>query len=159
MKPVSWPRFKFSISWIQIQNITSKLTYPPDASKIKVTSNTTPSQLANFMCHNWRIMIHHFYNRKVPRLGQRRNAGLTYSILAAISYKIVSMETHTAIPLFFHASKAPWKSFTLILSSTACDSLWMSRYCFKTSSLQFYFLLGKQSKIMRGLYGREDGER
>jgi hypothetical protein len=30
-----------------------------------------------------------FY-RKVSKLGQKRNAGLTYSILAAISFKIVS---------------------------------------------------------------------
>jgi hypothetical protein len=57
--------------------------------------------------------------RKVPRLGQKRNAGLCYSILVAISFKIVSLVIYTAIPsFFFHASKAPWKSFSLILSST-----------------------------------------
>jgi hypothetical protein len=38
---------------------------------------------------------------KVPRLGQKRNAGLTYSILAAISFKIVSLETYTAYPIVF----------------------------------------------------------
>jgi hypothetical protein len=39
--------------------------------------------------------------RKVAELGQKRNAGLTYSILAAISFKMVSLGTYTAIPLFF----------------------------------------------------------
>jgi hypothetical protein len=38
--------------------------------------------------------------QKVPRLGHKINAGLTYSILA-ISFKIVSLGTYTAIPLFF----------------------------------------------------------
>jgi hypothetical protein len=35
---------------------------------------------------------------KVPGLGQKREAGLTYSILAAISFKIVSLGMYTAIP-------------------------------------------------------------
>jgi hypothetical protein len=39
--------------------------------------------------------------QKVPGLGQKRNAGLTYSILAAISFKIVSLGMYTAVPLFF----------------------------------------------------------
>jgi hypothetical protein len=39
--------------------------------------------------------------RQVPRLGQKRNAGLTYSILAAISFKIISLVKYRAIPLFF----------------------------------------------------------
>jgi hypothetical protein len=38
--------------------------------------------------------------RKVPGLGQKRNAGLTYSILAAISFKIVSLGTYIAFPSF-----------------------------------------------------------
>jgi hypothetical protein len=38
-----------------------------------------------------------FY-RKVPGLGQKRNAGLTYSILAAISFKIFSFGMCRAIP-------------------------------------------------------------
>jgi hypothetical protein len=37
---------------------------------------------------------------KVPRLGQKSNADLTYSILATISYKTVSLGTHTVIPSF-----------------------------------------------------------
>jgi hypothetical protein len=46
---------------------------------------------------------------KVPGLGQKRYSDITYSILAAISFKIVSLGSYTVIPLFFHASKAPWK--------------------------------------------------
>jgi hypothetical protein len=38
---------------------------------------------------------------KVPGLGQKRIACLTYSILAAISIKIVSLGKYTAIQLFF----------------------------------------------------------
>jgi hypothetical protein len=49
---------------------------------------------------------------------------------------------------FFCASKALWKSFPLMLLSTACDSLWMSD-TFKMS-LQFHFEFGKQSEISRG---------
>jgi hypothetical protein len=36
--------------------------------------------------------------RKVPGLGQKRNSGLTYSILSAMSFKIVSLGTYTVIP-------------------------------------------------------------
>jgi hypothetical protein len=39
--------------------------------------------------------------RKFPRPGQKRNASLTYSILAAISFKIVFLRTYTVIPSFF----------------------------------------------------------
>jgi hypothetical protein len=39
--------------------------------------------------------------RKVSTLGQKRNAGLTYSISAAISFKIDSLGTYTVIPSFF----------------------------------------------------------
>jgi hypothetical protein len=74
----------------------------------------------NKLHFSWNYMS--FY-REVPRLGAKRNVGLTYSILAAISFKIVSLGTYTAIHGFFHASKAPWKSFSLMLSNTACDFL------------------------------------
>jgi hypothetical protein len=37
---------------------------------------------------------------KVPRLGQKRNAGLTYSILAAVFFKIVSLGMYTVISFF-----------------------------------------------------------
>jgi hypothetical protein len=45
-----------------------------------------------------------FY-RKVPGLGQKRNDRLTYSILTAISSKIVSLGTYTAIPSFLPCFK------------------------------------------------------
>jgi hypothetical protein len=38
---------------------------------------------------------------KVPRLGKKRNAGLTYSILPAMSFKIVLLGIYTVIPSFF----------------------------------------------------------
>jgi hypothetical protein len=53
--------------------------------------------------------------QKVSGLGKKINAGLTYSILAAISFEIVSLGMYTAFPSFFHASKAPWKSLFLML--------------------------------------------
>jgi hypothetical protein len=46
---------------------------------------------------SWKNTYTRFY-QKVPGLGQKKNAGLTYSILAAISFKIVSLGTYTAIP-------------------------------------------------------------
>jgi hypothetical protein len=39
--------------------------------------------------------------QKVPGQGQKRNAGLTYSVLAAISFRIVSLGTYTVILSFF----------------------------------------------------------
>jgi hypothetical protein len=45
-------------------------------------------------------------NRKAPRLGQKRNAGLTYSILAAISFKTDSLGTYTAILSLFSCFKS-----------------------------------------------------
>jgi hypothetical protein len=39
-------------------------------------------------------------HQKVPGLGQKRNVGLTCSILAAISFKIVSLGPYTTIPSF-----------------------------------------------------------
>jgi hypothetical protein len=46
------------------------------------------------------------FSGKVPTLGQKRNAGLTYSILAAISFKVVSLGTYTVIPSFFPCFKS-----------------------------------------------------
>jgi hypothetical protein len=46
-----------------------------------------------FMSKKTRELYH-----KVPGLGQRRNTGLTYSILAVISFKIVSLGMYTVIP-------------------------------------------------------------
>jgi hypothetical protein len=51
------------------------------------------------------LLIYEVY-WKVPGLGQKRNAGLTYSILAAISFKIVSLRTYTVIPSLFPCFKS-----------------------------------------------------
>jgi hypothetical protein len=69
-------------------------------------------------CGNLLVIIYECY-QKVPGLG---------SVLAAISLKIVPLGMYIAIPsfFFFHASKAPCKSFYLMLSRTGCDSLWIS---------------------------------
>jgi hypothetical protein len=46
----------------------------------------------------------------------------------------------------FHVSKAPWKSFSLMLSSTTCDSLWMSDTVWKHRPFSFIFNLGNKVK-------------
>jgi hypothetical protein len=86
--------------------------------------------------------------RKVPGLDPKRNASLTYLILAAISLKIVSLGTYTAIPSFF-------RCFRSTVEVTFCNAIEYLlrfpldvRHCFKTSSLQFHF--GKQ-RNHRGL--------
>jgi hypothetical protein len=43
---------------------------------------------------------------KFPDYIKKRNTGLTYSILAAISFKIVSLGTYTAMPQFFPSFKS-----------------------------------------------------
>jgi hypothetical protein len=43
---------------------------------------------------------------KVPGLDQKRNSGLTYLILASISFKIVSLGTYTVIPSFLPSFKS-----------------------------------------------------
>jgi hypothetical protein len=75
----------------------------------------------------------------VPRPGQKINAGLIYSILAAISLKIVSLGTYTAIPSFFHYAVECRLWFPLDV-----------RHCSKPLSLQFHFQFRKQSKITEG---------
>jgi hypothetical protein len=64
------------------------------------------------------------------------------SILAATPFEIVSLGMHTAIPLFFYASKALWKSVSLMLLTTARDCLWMSETVSKRPSFSFIFNLG-----------------
>jgi hypothetical protein len=44
--------------------------------------------------------------QKVPGLGKKMNAGLTYSILAAHSFKTVSLGMYTEIPKFFPCFKS-----------------------------------------------------
>jgi hypothetical protein len=49
--------------------------------------------------------------------------------------------------IFSHASKALWKSVSLMLSSTACDSLWMS---YTLSKRPFNFILIWETKHNHG---------
>jgi hypothetical protein len=95
-------------------------------------------------------MLEHIYQtmrhyRKFPGLGQKRNAGLTYSIWAAISFKIVSLGTYTAISSFFTCFK---RTVEIVFLHTV-EYHWQFpldvRHCFKTSYLQFHFQFGKQS--------------
>jgi hypothetical protein len=72
----------------------------------------------------------HQYNvyRKVPRLGQKRNAGLTYSVLAAISFG-----TYTAIPSFFPRFKStmeviPFGCQTLFQNVIPSVSFWERKW-------------------------------
>jgi hypothetical protein len=44
------------------------------------------------------VVVRTPYYQEVPGLGQKRNSGLIYSILASITFKIVSLGTYTAIP-------------------------------------------------------------
>jgi hypothetical protein len=96
------------------------------------------------------------YNQRVLGLGQ-----LNLLILAAISFKIVSLGMYAAITLLvrsrqrhikviLHAplsnTKAPWKSFSLLLLSITCIAflVWDT---FKMSSIQLHFQFGKQGEI------------
>jgi hypothetical protein len=91
---------------------------------------------------------------KVPGLGQ--NCWLSLLNFGCHHYQNSLLGNIYSDPIiFFHASKALWKSFSLMLSSAACSSLWMSD-TFKTLSLQFYFQFGKQGKIT-GTKSREWG--
>jgi hypothetical protein len=87
---------------------------------------------------------------KVPGLGKKRDAGLTYSILAAISLKIVSLGTYTVIPSFFLHFKITMKVIFLNAVEYRLQFPLDVRHCFKTSSLQFHFQCGKQSEITGG---------
>jgi hypothetical protein len=102
-------------------------------------------------------MLYDVLSESSPTMS-KKNAGLTYSILAAISFKTVSLGTYTAIPSFFsHASKAPWKSFSLMLSSTACDSLQMPDTVPKCRPFSFIFNLGNKAKSQGTKSGEEGG--
>jgi hypothetical protein len=85
------------------------------------------------------------YYWKVPKLGQK--------ILAALSFKIVSLGTYSDPIIFFHASKAPWKSFSLMLLSTAaipfgCQTL------FQNVIPSVSFSICETKRILRGLNRR-----
>jgi hypothetical protein len=85
--------------------------------------------------------------QKALGLGQKRNAGLTYSILAATSFKIVSLGAYTAIPLFF----ARFQNIVEAIFVNAVEYRLRFpldvRHCFKMSSLQLHFQFGKHSEI------------
>jgi hypothetical protein len=83
--------------------------------------------------------------RKVPELGQKRNSGLTYSILATISFG-----TYTAILSFFPSFKSTVEVI-LINAVEYCLRFPLDvRRCLKMSSLQFHFQFGKQSENTGG---------
>jgi hypothetical protein len=85
-----------------------------------------------------------FY-RKVPRLGKQIIAGLTYSILVAISFKTVP----SSAPCYMHHVNAVeyhlWFPFDV-----GC--------CIKMLLVQFHFQLGKQSEHGASAATRENGE-
>jgi hypothetical protein len=98
-------------------------------------------------------IVMNFYG-KVPGLGQERNDGLTYLILAAI-LKTVSLGTHTT---------DPWNNMEGISLNAVEYRLRFPldvRHCFKMPSIQFHFQFGRQSEITGGLSpaSRADGER
>jgi hypothetical protein len=90
--------------------------------------------------------------RKFPGLGKKkkRNVGLTYSILAVIAFKIVSLGTYTAISPFFPRFKS---TVEVIFLNTVENRLRFPldvRHCFKTSSFQFHFQFGGKREITEG---------
>jgi hypothetical protein len=112
------------------------------------------------MLSNWRIVAvqngcTRFY-WKVPALGQKRNTGLTYSILAAIYFNIVSLGTYTTIPSFF----PHFKSTAEVIFLTAVESgLQVPLDVRERHPFSFVFNLGNKAKS-QGLssVNREDGE-
>jgi hypothetical protein len=77
----------------------------------------------------------------------KKNAGLTYSILGAISLKMASLGTYTVSPSFFPRFKSILE--VIFLNAVEYRSLFSLDItcCFKTLSLQFHFKFGKQSEI------------
>jgi hypothetical protein len=83
---------------------------------------------------------------RVPGLGQKRNAGLTYSNLAVISFKTVSLGMYTLIPSFF----SHFKSTVKVISITAVE--YHLRFTFECQTVSkrllfsFIFNLGNKAK-------------
>jgi hypothetical protein len=97
--------------------------------------------------------------QKVPGLGQKINAGLIYTILAAISFKSYLGNIYNDPIVFSTLQKAPWKSLSLMLSGTTCDSLWMPDVVSKRRPFTFIFNLGNKVKTQGpSLVSRGDGE-
>jgi hypothetical protein len=82
---------------------------------------------------------------KVPGLGQKRNDCLNYSILAVISFG-----TYTVIPWFFPRFRRTVEVTFLNAVEYHFRLPLDVKHCFKMSSLQFHFQLGKQSEITGG---------
>jgi hypothetical protein len=88
---------------------------------------------------------HMRYYWKVHGLDKKKNADLTYGIMAVTSFKIVSLRIYTAIPSFFTC----YKSTVEVIFLNAVEYRSDVRHCFKTLSLQFHFQCGKQSKSIK----------
>jgi hypothetical protein len=86
----------------------------------------------------------------VRGLGQKRNAGLTYSILAAI-FKMVSLGMYTVIPSFFPRYKSTMEVIFLNAVEYHLRFPLDVRHCFKMMSLQFRLQFDKQCEITGGL--------
>jgi hypothetical protein len=98
---------------------------------------------------------------KVPGLGKKINAGLTYSILAAVSFKIVSSWMYTAIPSFFPHFKSNVQVIFLNFVEYCLRFLWMSDTVSKRCPSSFIFNFRNKVKSQGGLSpaSREEGER
>jgi hypothetical protein len=93
---------------------------------------------------------------QVPGLSQKRNAGLPYSILAAVSFKIVSLGTYTVSPSYFVSFRSIMEVIFLIAVEYGLRFPLDVRHCFKTSSLQFQFSIW-ETKRNHSPASREDG--
>jgi hypothetical protein len=91
-----------------------------------------------------------WYYRKVHD-HVNKNAGFTYSILAAISFKIDSLGKYTMTPSVFKHFKSTVEVIFLNAAEYRFQFPLYVRHCFKMLSLQFHFQFGKQSKITGGL--------
>lgn len=85
---------------------------------------------------------------------QKRNTGSTYSIAAAISFKIVSLRTYTAIPLFSPRFQSTLEVILLDAVKYRLQFPLYIRHFFKTFSLQFNLQFGKQTKSQGPKSGR-----
>jgi hypothetical protein len=95
-----------------------------------------------------------FYDIFEVYWGQNRNAGLIYSILADISFKLVSLGTYTAIPSFFPRFKSTVEVIFLNAVEHRLRFPLDVRHCFETSSRQFHFQFRKESEITGGYVRR-----
>jgi hypothetical protein len=97
---------KWNIRYVSLGNMTENIILP-------MSILSTWSEEGSISINCWQVThsftIYKRCYREVPGLGQKRNSGLTYSILTAISFRIVSLGMHTAIPWFFPHFKSLWK--------------------------------------------------